>query len=150
MYPLPRRPSTGRTTHFRHFVPDANSRVPLLQHICLTHRPTAAASLLNNTWLATLNSPRKPTRKWLVQRAPLVSSRGRNHKASNGSCTSSNTRWNLDQFKSAFLPVSVRQLNLPDRSVRQAAFLPQTVRFYYAIYENPPALRQIALNAQVA
>jgi hypothetical protein len=40
----------GLHASFRHFVPDANSRVPSRQqHICLTHRPTAATSLLNNT-----------------------------------------------------------------------------------------------------
>lgn len=43
------------------------------------------------------------------------------------------------KFKSVFLPVSVRQLNLPDRSVRQAAFFPQVVRFCYVIYETPPS-----------
>lgn len=114
---------------FHHYSTSVWHTDPLQQHhysttLDLPHW-TRLASLRGNDWSSA-----------------LVSSRGRNHKSNNGSRTSSNTRLNLQQFKSVFLPVSVRQLNLPNRSVKQVVFLPQMVRFYHVIYENPPDLRQ--------
>lgn len=143
MYPLPRRWSTGRGLRtsvtsrqtpnrvFHRYRTSAWHTDPLQQQ---QHHYSTTLHLRHWTRLASLRE-----NDWS---SALASSRGRNHKTNSGSRTSSNTRWNLDQFKYVFLPVSVRQLNLPHRSVRQAAFFPQVVRFYYVIYENPPALRR--------
>jgi hypothetical protein len=106
-------------TDFCHFTPDVNSRVPpqhfdtqtqcIMQQHSTPDNCTRLASLRGTNWSSA-----------------LASSRGRRQNASNGSHTSSNTDLNLDQLSLfIFLPVSDRQLYLPHRSVRQAAFLPQ-------------------------
>jgi len=143
MYPLPRRPSTGRSYALpsrrarRQFAcsitteqpPDTQSHCSCIttqQHFtCDTDLASQACEEMTGPAL----SPRIEvlTTRQMMGRVPPL------------------THVEISiKFKSVFLPVSVRQLNLPDRSVRQAAFFPQVVRFCYVIYGNPlppPALR---------
>jgi len=140
-YPLPRRPSTGRG----YVLPSLRTRCQFTCSITTAHLSDTQTHCSSITHYSTTLDLRHWTRLASLRgndwSSALASSRGRNHKTNHGSRTSSNTRWNLHRFKSD-LPVSVRQVNLPDRSVRQAAFLPQVVRFYYVIYGNTPALRR--------